>query len=254
MPLSPARERPRLWHHDYLHLRPLLVSLRERLASLPGDARVLDLGCGMSPYRALGPPTARWVRVDLAPGVGPPRRGGCPVAPGGRGSGRRRGEQLPFRDGVFDVVLSTQILGLVEDPWAVGHEIARVLRRGGVALVSAPAAWPYDSAAVEHRWGVPEIERVFPELAVREVRVLGGMLGLPFSLLNVGAREAVRSAERRFGRAASLLRAPAAALFAGANLAARTLEILAARGPLASYLGYLDGRLPTNLLVIAERP
>ena len=240
MPLSPARERPRLWHHDYLHLRPLLASLRERLASVPGNARVLDLGCGASPYRGCGPATARWVRVDLAPEVRP--------------HVLARGERLPFRDGTFDVVLSTQILGLVEDPWAVGHEVARVLRRGGVALVSAPAAWPYDSAAVEHRWGVREIERVFPELAVREVRVLGGMLGLPFALLNVGVREAVRSAERRLGAAAALLRAPAAALFVGSNLAGRTLEILAARGPLASYLGYLDGRLPTNLLVIAERP
>ena len=240
MPLSPARERPRLWHHDYLHLRPLLVSLRERLALVAGSARVLDLGCGVSPYRALCPAAAHWVRVDLDPQVRP--------------DVLARGERLPFADGVFDVVLSTQILGLVDDPWAVGREVARVLRRGGVALVSAPAAWPYDSAAVEHRWGVREIERVLPEtLAVREVRVLGGMLGLPFALLNVGVREAVRSAERRFGGPAAILRAPAAALFVGSNLAGRTLEVLAARGPLASYLGYLDGRLPTNLLVIAER-
>jgi hypothetical protein len=204
MPLSPARERPRLWHHDYLHLRPLLVSLRERLSAVPGGARVLDLGCGASPYRALGPAAAQLIRKDRSAVVRP------------------------------DLV-------------------ARVLRRGGVVLVSAPAAWPYDSAAVEHRWGVREIERVFPELAVREVRVLGGMLGLPFALLNVGVREAVRSAERRFGRAGAVLRGPAAALFLGSNLAGRALEILAARGPLASYLGYLDGRLPTNLLVIAER-
>ena len=239
MPLSPARERPRLWHHDYLHLRPLLVSLRERLQSVPERARVLDLGCGVSPYRALCPTAAQWVRVDLAAEVRPDL-----VA---------RGERLPFRDGMFDVVLSTQILGLVEDPWAVGHEVARVLRRGGVALVSAPAAWPYDSAAVEHRWGAREIARVFPELAVREVRVLGGMLGLPFALMNVGVREAVRSAERRFGAPASVLRGPAAALFVVSNVAGRTLENLAARGPFASYLGYLDGRLPTNLLVVAER-
>ncbi|HEX5041557.1 MAG TPA: class I SAM-dependent methyltransferase [Candidatus Polarisedimenticolaceae bacterium] len=239
MPLSPARERPRLWHHDYLHLRPLLVSLRERLAAVPARARVLDLGCGASPYRGLCPAAARWVRVDLDPDVRP--------------HVLARGERLPFADGLFDVVLSTQILGLVDDPWAVGHEVARVLRRGGVALVSAPAAWPYDSAAVEHRWGVREIERVFPELAVREVRVLGGMLGLPFALLNVGAREAVRSAERRFGRPAAILRAPAAALFLASNLTGRTLEILATGGPLAPYLSYLDGRLPTNLLVVAER-
>src|SRR5688572_26434261 len=136
MPLSPARERPRLWHHDYLHLRPLLVSLRQALAAIPERARVLDLGCGGSPYRALAPAGVRWVGLDLAAGVRPHVVG--------------RGEALPFRSGAFDVVLSTQILGLVDDPAAVGREVARVLRPGGTALISAPAAWPYDSAAVEH--------------------------------------------------------------------------------------------------------
>jgi SAM-dependent methyltransferase len=239
-PLTPARERPRLWHHDYLHLRPLLVSLRESLGAVPDRARVLDLGCGTSPYRALCPGPAQWVRVDVVEEVQPDVVG--------------RGEALPFRNAAFDLVLSTQILGLVEDPLAVGRELARVLRPGGTALVSAPAAWPYDSAAVEHRWGVRELERVFPELAVREVRVLGGMLGLPFALLNIGAREAVRSVERRLGPAAGVLRGPAALLYVISNLAGRALERMAARGPLSAFLGYLDRRLPTNLLLVAERP
>ena len=47
--------------------------------------------------------------------------------------------------------------------------------------------------------------------------------------------------------------APAAALYVGSNLMGRALEILAAHGPLAPFLGYLDRRLPTNLLLVAER-
>jgi SAM-dependent methyltransferase len=236
---SAARGRPRLWHHDYLHLRPLLDSLRERLQAVPEGARVLDLGCGASPYRLLAPASCRWVRVDLALSAGPDV-----VA---------RAEALPLRDSAFDVVLSTQILGLVDDPRQVGREVARVLRPGGVALVSAPAARPYDAAAVEHRHGVRELPGLFPGLRVREVRLLGGMLGLPFALLNVGVREAVRSAERRLPPLA-LLRAPAAALFVLSNLAGRGLERLAGAGPLAAFLGYLDRRLPSNLLLIGEKP
>jgi hypothetical protein len=51
-----------------------------------------------------------------------------------------------------------------------------------------------------------------------------------------------------------VLRAPAALLYLVSNVSGRTLEVLAARGPLSTFLGYLDRRLPTNLLLVAERP
>jgi SAM-dependent methyltransferase len=48
------------------------------------------------------------------------------------------GAQLPFPAATFDSVLCTQVLEHVPEPITVLREIARVLRPGGVALVTVP--------------------------------------------------------------------------------------------------------------------
>jgi SAM-dependent methyltransferase len=162
-------------------------------------------------------------------------------------------EALPFRDAAFDLVLSTQLLQLTDDPAAVAAELARVVRPGGRAWVTVPAGWPYDAGLREHRFGVPQLVRLFAGMRVVEVVRQGGMLGLPSSILNLVVREAVRAAERRIGTAARVFEIPAMALYALSNAVGRALEAMASRGPMAPLLGFLDARLPVNFLVVAER-
>ena len=235
---SDARGRPRLWHHDYLHLRPLALDLAARGLDVGLSGRILDVGSGGAPYRAhfRG---GSYVTVDLDAAARPSVVG--------------RAEALPFADASFDVVLSTQLLGLVDDPVAFGREVARVVRPGGVVLVSAPAAWPYDSARVEHRFGRPQLSALFPGLTIRETVRQGGMLALPFALFAGAVREGMRAARRRLGAVAQALLPLAVLAVVLANLGGRALERLASGGPLASFLGYLDARLPMNWLVVAER-
>ena len=240
--VEPDRSRPRLWFHDYLHLRPIALDLERRIRAAVGEhapRRVLDLGCGASPYRRFFGDVETYVRVDLAPHVAPDV-----IA---------RGEGLPFADAAFDMVLSTQALQLSKDPAAVAAEIARVARPGARVWVTAPLAWPYD-AATEHRLGVPQLGALFGGLRVVEVVPQGGMLAFPCALWNVMVREAVLAAERRLGPPAKLLRIPAAAFYLASNLAGRALERAAAAGPAAGLLPFLDARLPANVLVSAERP
>jgi SAM-dependent methyltransferase len=237
------RGRPRLRDHDYLHLRPLARDLEREVASLCARGRlrrVLDVGCGGSPYRRLfGDRVDHYVRLDRV-------RAGDP-------SVVARAEALPFADATFDAVLSTQLLGWLDDPARFGREVVRVTRPGGRVLVSGPAAWPWDSARPEHRLGAPDLPGLFPGLEVTGVIAQGGILALPPAMLNLILFEAVRAAERRWGAVARLLRLPATALIVASNLAGRALERLGGRGPFAPFFGALDRRLPMNYLVVGER-
>jgi SAM-dependent methyltransferase len=94
----------------------------------PG-ALVLDAGAGEGRYRPLFS-AARYVAADLA--VGDPDwdyRGLDAQTDLGA---------LPFRDGAFDHVLSTQTLEHLADPDRFLREAARVLKPGGTLFLTAP--------------------------------------------------------------------------------------------------------------------
>lgn len=54
---------------------------------------------------------------------------------------------LPFPDEDYDFVLCTETLEHVAAPWVAVEELRRVLRPGGVALVTAPFLWPWHGSS-----------------------------------------------------------------------------------------------------------
>ena len=106
---------------------------------LPGtELTVLDVGGRLQPYRELlGPRAQRYTAVDI-------RR--TPLV-----DVIATGEQLPFPQESFDLVICTQVLEYVPEPEKMLSEIHRVLRRGGTLILSVPAAQPRDAA--EECWG-----------------------------------------------------------------------------------------------------
>jgi SAM-dependent methyltransferase len=88
------------------------------------EGRLLDLGCGSKPFRR---PGIDWVGFDVE---------GNPFA-----DAVGSATSLPFADGSFDHVLSTQVLEHVDDPQRTLMECARVLRPGGTLILSAPQYW-----------------------------------------------------------------------------------------------------------------
>ena len=53
------------------------------------------------------------------------------------------GDNLPFKDNSFDVVLSLAVLEHVKNPWIHANEMIRVLKPGGIVYADAPFLQPY---------------------------------------------------------------------------------------------------------------
>jgi SAM-dependent methyltransferase len=112
-----------------------------------GRERVLDVGCGAGHTAlAFAERVASVVALDLTPAMLAQAR----RLAAERGLANVRFEQgnaahLPFPDASFDVVTSRLAAHHVADPAAMVNEVARVLARGGIFLLSDTIA-PEDSA------------------------------------------------------------------------------------------------------------
>lgn len=134
--LSHARLNPRLTDPDYLLLRARRRLFSGWLNGLGGRLRVLDVGGRIQPYRPLVEDRLEhYIAVD-------PQLAGLVDAVA-------VGERLPFADNSFDLVICTQVLSYVKYPDKVVAEIYRVLKRGGLLFVSAPAFFPWHH---DERW------------------------------------------------------------------------------------------------------
>lgn len=89
---------------------------------------LLDIGCGTKPYRRRLS-ARRYIGIDL-PTYGPQAADIFGTA-----------LQLPFRDASYDAVLCTQVLEHVPNPGRLLQEIARLLKPGGVLILTTPQTW-----------------------------------------------------------------------------------------------------------------
>lgn len=113
---------------DPLHLarRLLWTAVQERTHYASG--RLLDVGCGVQPYRRLFEQrVARYVAMDFEPIV--------------RVDVRGDGLALPFRSAAFETVLCNEVAEHVPDPFRLMSEIERVLKPGGTLLLTTPQTW-----------------------------------------------------------------------------------------------------------------
>ncbi len=115
--------------------------LLERIlpASLPPTARCLDLGCAKGTFSwLLRTRGGAWVSADLdAANLTATRDLVGPSAV------RVDYRNLPFADGTFDLVSVLDFLEHIEDDERCLEELIRILRPGGIFLLSAPATGKY---------------------------------------------------------------------------------------------------------------
>lgn len=116
---------------------------------LPHGTRLLDLGCGAGRHSFEGLRRGyEVVSVDIDGAVLKDVKG-MVAAMAAEGQTKTRGFcvnastlALPFSDGVFDVVIASEMLEHIEDDVSALREIERVLKPGGTAAVSVPRRWP----------------------------------------------------------------------------------------------------------------
>lgn len=130
----------------YLHLSDLRFAL-EGFEQPNKHARILDFGCGGSPYRPLFP-AATYHRADL-PGVPDVD---FTLTPDSR---------VAVADQSYDLILSTQVLEHVADPSSYLAEAYRALRPGGCLLLTTHGTFydhgcPYDYT----RWTADGLKRL----------------------------------------------------------------------------------------------
>jgi SAM-dependent methyltransferase len=149
-------------HFWFVGTRTVVMDLlTAALAGGRSGARVLDVGCGTGYTLTRLPPWARGVGLDRsshALGLAASRGLRAQLVQGDMG-------RLPFAAGSFDAVLALDVLEHLQDDHGAAAEVARVLRPGGVALVTVPAfrfLWSAHDEALSHvrRYRLGEIAEV----------------------------------------------------------------------------------------------
>lgn len=127
------RLEPRRGHNFYLHLQDLRNALLPCAQSASG--RLLDYGCGSSPYRSLFLNTT-YLRADYTPSPD-------------LDYAVQENQRIEAADESFDCVLSTQVLEHVQQPVDYLLECFRLLKPGGKLILTTHGLFeehgcPYD--------------------------------------------------------------------------------------------------------------
>lgn len=142
-----------------MHLNSILLFRRYLAPLFTTGSHVLEIGPDGDPstYQQEVTTSVTWSTADLASEVD---------THGERLWGTGSGKELTYRmtseyaieapDGLFDIVVSGQVIEHVRKPWIWLRELARVCKPGGLVLTVNPVSWPYHEAPIDC-W------RIYPE-------------------------------------------------------------------------------------------
>lgn len=129
-----THERP--WHFQWLSTLYLHRRLLQLLPNYGG--RVIDVGCGNKPYQAWFGDVVEYVGLDVVHGP----KVDVVISPG---------ERWPLNDEYFDVLLSTQVIEHVDSLEFALTQMGRVIRSGGVMILSFPFLYNLHGAPHDYR-------------------------------------------------------------------------------------------------------
>jgi SAM-dependent methyltransferase len=145
---------------------------------------LLDIGCGTKPYaESFAPHVDRYFGHEYSPESG--YRGNSADLCGDAAA-------LPLSDDSVDTILCTEVLEHVSDPEKTIAEFARVLRKNGTIITTAPFVFPIHDAHDYFRYSPDGIAVIMKRngLTVEKVEALSGTavtIALMFNLYWFGA-------------------------------------------------------------------
>jgi len=156
-----SRIAPSLSNPCFLHLQSL-SDIMGPIAQ-PCTGVLVDYGCGAKPYRRFFNKVKKYIGVDFTPD-GPDD---LLLPPDGR---------LPMPDETADIVLSSQVLEHVPNVELHLAECIRVLKPGGLLILSTHGTWPYHTGAGADdywRWTPHGLRREVEQAGFKVTRVEG---------------------------------------------------------------------------------
>lgn len=232
-----AIRNPSRRHSHYLHQKRLVMTLMDAIArNLDVDRtyRILDVGSGRKPYYPLFEPYANsYIGIDAEPGVA--------------AEVRATSEQLPFRDGTADVIVSTQVLEHVNDPHATVAEWRRVIAPGGLIMASTHGMYLYHPIPNDHwRWTHTGLRKLFESagLRVRSVEACERTLSVLTMLFGIHASSFAES--RKLGWLSG-------SILAGVHSIVDRIDAVSSSASIPD-TALSWGAMPCSYLVVAERP
>ena len=143
-------------------------AVKKVLRELGREAKILDLGSGLDRRT----PNTINLEIEATPNVDV-------VADG---------HSLPFKDAVFDAVISEAVLEHVQDPKRVVSEMHRVLKPGGYVCAAVPFLQGFHASPHDYqRYTVPGFNHLFSAFT----RIEGGACAGPTTSLHWIFREYV---------------------------------------------------------------
>lgn len=100
--------------------------LKKNSAYLKG--KILDVGCGVKPYKEYLIASTEYIGIDGQQKVRPDILA--------------RAQEIPFPDNYFDSVLCTEVLEHLPEPEEAIRQIKRVLKKNGYLYLTVPQEWP----------------------------------------------------------------------------------------------------------------
>lgn len=159
---------------DWIDLQLSIMLEQLRAVAPRANGRLIDVGCGDKPYEAIFRPyVTEYIGVEHEASFNATHASRLERKPDVIYDGRT----LPFEDESVDTVLSIQVLEHTPHPQHLLNEMARVLRKGGTMIISAPFSFRLHEEPHDFFRYTPHGLRLMCETAglnVEEIQAQGG--------------------------------------------------------------------------------